>query len=170
MLRAISFWFIEFFTAGNSVFNRTNLSDIGANPGLKEVFREHDMSNRVLTTKFCEASDIVQATANSDDTQMIAIAAIPRGMIPKSSCISTMPMDEFLLKIVKKYGEKILLKESDKKPKTSKKKAKKRSPINGICKEKEPEKFDEWQGTSPWDPSVGGDGCPKFLCDVMVSI
>ncbi|KAI9096744.1 hypothetical protein K1719_025923 [Acacia pycnantha] len=79
-----------------------------------------------------------------------------------------MPMDEILVKIVKKYGEKILLKESDKMPKTSKKKAKKRSSTNGICKEKQLEKFDEWQGISPWDPSVGGDECPRFLCDIMV--
>ncbi|KAF7830745.1 exonuclease mut-7-like protein [Senna tora] len=150
---------------GNSVGNTTDLSNLGENLGLKEVFREYNMSNKILTTKFCEASDIVQATAYSDVTQIIAISG---GMIPKLSCRSTMPMDEILLKIVKKYGEKILLKESDKRPKTSKKKVKKRSSINGICKEKQLEKYDEWQGTSPWDPSVGGDGCPKFLCDVMV--
>ncbi|KAK4277590.1 hypothetical protein QN277_015567 [Acacia crassicarpa] len=53
-------------------------------------------------------------------------------------------------------------------PKTSKKKAKKRSSTNRICKEKQLEKFDEWQGVSPWDPSIGGDGCPRFLCDIMV--
>nr|AFK45465.1 unknown [Lotus japonicus] len=79
-----------------------------------------------------------------------------------------MPMDEFLLNIVKKHGDRILLKESDRKPKTSKKKRKKPLPINGNLKGNHLDKFDEWQGISPWDPSVGGDGYPRFLCDVMV--
>ncbi|EFJ13438.1 hypothetical protein SELMODRAFT_122415 [Selaginella moellendorffii] len=26
----------------------------------------------------------------------------------------------------------------------------------------------EWCGPPPWDPVVGGDGCPKFLCDIMI--
>ena len=77
-------------------------------------------------------------------------------------------MDESLLKIVKKYGEKILLKESDKKPKITKKKGKRRSSVGLICKEKRLENWDEWQGPPPWDLAIGGNGCPKFLCDVMV--
>lgn len=77
-------------------------------------------------------------------------------------------MDESLLSIVRKYGEKILLKESDMKPKISRKKGKKRSSVVMVNKEKR-ESSDEWEGPPPWDFTVGGDGCPKFLCDVMVS-
>ncbi|GJV40486.1 hypothetical protein Tco_1418926, partial [Tanacetum coccineum] len=28
--------------------------------------------------------------------------------------------------------------------------------------------IDAWQGPAPWDSLLVGDGCPKFLCDVMV--
>ena len=157
----------EIVTAGDFVLKSTKLSNADANLGLKELFAKHNLSDKVLGTQFCDASAIVQATTGSDVALVIPSA---EGMIQKSSCRVTMPMDEFLLKVVQNYGDRILLKESDKRPKTSKKKGKKRSPINGINKVKHLEKFDEWQGISPWDPSVGGDGCPKFLCDVMVSI
>lgn len=160
-------FFGELSYAGNSLAITAELSNHSGTLGLRDVFQEHDVSNKIVTTKFCEALSIVQASAYSDVTQT---TTLPWGMIAKASYKSTMPMDEILLKIVKKYGEKILLKESDKMHKTSKKKGKKRSPTNEICKEKQLDKFDEWQGVSPWDPSVGGDGCPRFLCDVMVSI
>ncbi|GAU21140.1 hypothetical protein TSUD_10560 [Trifolium subterraneum] len=150
---------------GELVLNE--LSIPSANLGLKELFRKHDMSDKVLSTQFCEALAIVQATTCSDVVQVTPSAA---GVIKKSSCWVSKPMDEFLLKIVKKHGDRILLKESDRAPKTSKKKRKKQLPINGIPREKNLENFDEWQGTAPWDPLVGGDGYPKFLCDVMVSI
>ncbi|GAU21139.1 hypothetical protein TSUD_10570 [Trifolium subterraneum] len=148
---------------GELVLNE--LSIPSANLGLKELFRKHDMSDKVLSTQFCEALAIVQATTCSDVVQVTPSAA---GVIKKSSCWVSKPMDEFLLKIVKKHGDRILLKESDRAPKTSKKKRKKQLPINGIPREKNLENFDEWQGTAPWDPLVGGDGYPKFLCDVMV--
>ncbi|KAG6391532.1 hypothetical protein SASPL_149288 [Salvia splendens] len=48
-------------------------------------------------------------------------------------------------------------------PKTSKNKAKKI-----VSKPKTSEIVEDWQGPPPWDPSAGGDSCPKFLCDVMV--
>ena len=79
-------------------------------------------------------------------------------------------MDETLLKVVKKYGEKLLLKESDKKPKNSKKKGKKQSSAGLTRKEEQLKNSDAWQGPPPWDLSVGGNGCPKFLCDVMVCV
>ncbi|KAJ7965309.1 exonuclease mut-7-like [Quillaja saponaria] len=145
--------------------NTNELSNLDANLGLKEILREHDMSTKILRTKFSEALDIVRASTYSDVSQMIA----PTGeLVSKSSSRDTLPMDESLLKIVKKYGEKILLKESDKKPKASKRKGKRQSSINGICKEKPLENVYEWEGPPPWDLSIGGDGCPKFLCDVMV--
>ncbi|XP_019430744.1 PREDICTED: exonuclease mut-7 homolog [Lupinus angustifolius] len=142
----------------------TELSNSDANLGLKVLFGKHDVCDRVSRTQFCEALAVVEATT-SDVSQ---VSPSTGGMIQKSSSRVTSPMDEFLLKVVKVYSDMILLKGSDKKPKTSKKKGKKQSSINGIGKEKDSEQFDEWQGTSPWDPSVGGDGYPKFLCDVMI--
>lgn len=143
------------------------MSNLDANLGLKELFRNHDTSDKVLRAQFCDALAIVEATTGSDGARMIPLAG---GMIQKSSCWVTVPMDEALLKVVKKYGVRILLKESDRKLKSSKKKGKKQSLINGISKEYHFEKFDEWQGTPPWDALAGGNGYPKFLCDVMVSI
>jgi len=149
------------------ILETTVLSNPDANLGLKEVFRNHDSSDKVLRAHFSEALAIVEATTCSDVARMIPLAG---GMIQKSSYWVTMPMDEVLLKVVKKYGDRILLKESDKKPKSSKKKGKKHSLINRISKENHFENFDEWQGTPPWDPLEGGNGYPKFLCDVMVSV
>ncbi|PNY12916.1 putative exonuclease mut-7 [Trifolium pratense] len=152
---------------GELLLKTNELSIPSANLGLKELFRKYDMNDKVLSTQFCEALAIVQATTCSDVVQVIPSAG---GVIKKSSCSVSNPMDAFLLKIVKKHGDRILLKESDREPKTSKKKRKKQLPINGIPREKNLENFDEWQGTAPWDPLVGGDGYPKFLCDVMVTI
>ncbi|KAL5071268.1 hypothetical protein RYX36_022155 [Vicia faba] len=144
---------------------KTNqLSISSANLGLKELFKKHDTSDKVLSTQFCEALAIVQATCSG----VVQVLPSAGEVIKESSCRDTKPMDAFLLKIVKKHGDRILLKESDREPKTSKKKRKKPLPINGISSEKHIENFDEWQGTAPWDPLVGGDGYPKFLCDVMV--
>lgn len=159
----LSMHFVGIYTTGELA---TGLSYPDANLGLKELFKKDDTCDKVLRTQFCDALAIVQATTCSDVTQVIPSVG---GRTQKSSCWITMPMDEFLLNIVKKHGDRILLKESDRKPKTSKKKRKKPLPINGNLKENHLDKFDEWQGISPWDPSVGGDGYPRFLCDVMVS-
>ncbi|URE01430.1 hypothetical protein MUK42_09162 [Musa troglodytarum] len=57
--------------------------------------------------------------------------------------------------------------ESDRKPRTSRRKEKKQS--SGNAKHKEKLTCDgDWQGPPPWDVSFGGDGSPKFLCDVMI--
>ncbi|KAK7293521.1 hypothetical protein RJT34_16389 [Clitoria ternatea] len=149
---------------GDLILKTTRVSNHNANLGLKELFRNHDMSDKVLRTQFCEALAIVQATTCSNVAQVISSA---RGMTQKS-CLVTVPMDEVLLKVVRKYGDRILLKDSDRKPKTSKKKGKKQSPLNGVRKENHFDKLDEWQGNPPCDPSMGGNGFPKFLCDVMV--
>ena len=72
-----------------------------------------------------------------------------------------------LMSIVTNYSEKIILTESDAKPRTSRQKEKLKIPANAKCKDKV-DCSSEWQGPPPWDPSIGGDGYPKFLCDVMV--
>lgn len=132
--------------------------------GLKEVLEKDDKSDKIIRPKHSEALDIVRATASFNNFQTIASV---EGMVLRSQQRSTLPMDETLLKVVKKYGEKMLLQESDKKPRT-KKKGKKQSSGNLVCKEKRLENCDEWQGPPPWDVTLGGNGCPKFLCDVMV--
>jgi len=73
----------------------------------------------------------------------------------------------YLMSIVTKYSEKILLTESDAKPRSSRRKEKPKLPTNAKCKDKV-DCSTEWQGPPPWDPSIGGDGYPKFLCDVMI--
>lgn len=129
--------------------------------GLKEVLEKDDMNSKILRIKFSEALDIVRATASDFPQRIVTVGGM------RSMC--TMPIDESLLKVVKKYGEKIMLKESDKKPKASKEKGKRRSPMAENCKENRLENLDGWRGPPPWDLSLGSDGCPKFLCDVMVS-
>ncbi|XP_047065750.1 exonuclease mut-7 homolog isoform X2 [Lolium rigidum] len=73
----------------------------------------------------------------------------------------------YLASIIAKYSEGILLTESDTKARSSRRKEKQKLPTDAKYKEK----FDcsiEWQGPPPWDQSIGGDGLPKFLCDVMI--
>nr|CAB3452764.1 unnamed protein product [Digitaria exilis] len=72
-----------------------------------------------------------------------------------------------LMSLVTKYSEKILLTESETKPRSSRRKEKLKLPTNAKCKDKV-DCSTEWQGPPPWDPSIGGDGYPKFLCDVMI--
>lgn len=136
------------------------------NTGLKMILENQDMHEKILRIKISEASNIVRATA-SDFPQSIATV---RENCSTSSSINFRPMDEDLLKIVRKYGEKIILKDSDKKPRTSKRKGKRSSTLKVVCNEKQLVYVEDWQGLPPWDLSFGGDGCPKFLCDVMVNI
>ncbi|GMI71622.1 hypothetical protein like AT5G24340 [Hibiscus trionum] len=126
--------------------------------GLKNILEMPDSENKLVRTKFCNAVDIVHATASSEECERIAKGV---EVIRK-----TKPMDESLWKIVRKYGEKLILQESDRTPKTSRKKGRRRPSV--VCKEKQLDNYGDWQGPPPWDVSMGGDGRPKFLCDVMV--
>ncbi|KAK8560983.1 hypothetical protein V6N13_026417 [Hibiscus sabdariffa] len=127
--------------------------------GLKDILEMPDCEDKLVRTKICNAVDIVQATASSEECERIAKGV---EVIRK-----TKPMDESLWKIVRKYGEKLILQESDRTPKISRKKGRRRSSVVVVCKEKQLDNVD-WQGPPPWDVSMGGDGSPKFLCDVMV--
>ncbi|XP_024962095.1 exonuclease mut-7 homolog isoform X3 [Cynara cardunculus var. scolymus] len=91
-----------------------------------------------------------------------------QGISLRKSSWVTLPMDYTLLQIVRGYSDKIVLTESDGKPGTSKKKGKRKSSTGFTCKEKRVDDIDEWRGPAPWDYLLGGDGFPKFLCDVMV--
>lgn len=132
---------------------------------MKQILTEPDNSTRILRTTFCEAVEIVRATA-------IEFPQRPHTELGESlrkSIGDYIPMDYTLLQIVREYGDKLVLTETDGKPRTSKKKGKRKSSSGFTCKEKRVDDTDEWQGPAPWDSLLGGDGCPKFLCDVMVS-
>ncbi|KAH7854890.1 hypothetical protein Vadar_018784 [Vaccinium darrowii] len=150
---------------GDSFHKVTELSSSHLDLGLKEILEKPNSCNNILRTKFSEAFESVQATTSSEFSHRILSV---RREVSDVSCMNTIPMDGPLLQIIQTHGDKILLKESDRKPKTSKKKGKRKPSEGLICKERRLEKVDDWQGLPPWDLSLGGDGCPKFLCDVMV--
>lgn len=141
------------------------LHSSGVNLGLKEILEKHDIDDKIIRIKYFEASHIFQATVSSENCQRIAEVDVA---VSRTSSRNTMPMNESLLKIVRKYGEKILLRESDRKPKAARNKAKKHPSLVAVTREKQLDNTGDWQGPPPWDLSLGGDGCPKFLCDVMI--
>ncbi|XP_061952521.1 uncharacterized protein LOC133675224 isoform X1 [Populus nigra] len=150
---------------GNSSNDMVELHSSGVNLGLKEILEKHDIDDKIIRIKYFEASHIFQATVSSENCQRIAEVDVA---VSRTSSRNTMPMNEFLLKIVRKYGEKILLRESDRKPKAARNKAKKHPSLVAVTREKQLDNTGDWQGPPPWDLSLGGDGCPKFLCDVMI--
>ncbi|CAI9086974.1 OLC1v1020919C1 [Oldenlandia corymbosa var. corymbosa] len=134
-----------------------------SNPGLKQVLEVSNSCETVLRNNVCGASDMVQAVIPALAGCNLDTNAVG---CEKSSAINEQ-MDLPLFHIVRKYGDKILLNDSDRKPKLSKKKVKRFS--RGMThKENLIQSADDWQGPPPWDLALGGDGCPKFLCDVMV--
>ncbi|KAK9145682.1 hypothetical protein Sjap_005585 [Stephania japonica] len=143
----------------------TKLPSANAIIGLKEIFEKLDDCDHVCRTKFCQASDMVRSASLSEIRERNLTTV---GCVSRSISTNTFPLDVSLSKIIRKYGDKLLLKESDKKPRASKKKVKKQSPLSSTCKEICLSDYIDWQGPPPWDLSIGGDGCPKFLCDVMV--
>ncbi|KAJ4805824.1 3'-5' exonuclease domain-containing protein [Rhynchospora pubera] len=95
-----------------------------------------------------------------------------QNIVNKGECAASVSVGDddhcrMMQSILTDFGDKIVLKESDKLPKNTKKKVKQRKSINGNKKENV-EVSTEWQGPAPWELSVGGDGFPKFLCDVMI--
>lgn len=131
------------------------------NVGLKEILTGSDYTSTIVTLKLCKAADVIRSM--SENGQNIA-----NGVVSRKTTLNTMPMDENLLKIVRKYGERILLKESDLLPKKLKKKTRRRVSPTSMNSNKQLVCSADWQGPPPWDSSLGGDGCPKFLLDVMV--
>lgn len=67
--------------------------------------------------------------------------------------------------ISRKFGERLLVngegssKFARRKPKTRR---------GRVIEKSNQQEVHSWFGPPPWDPSCGGDGSPKFLCDVMV--
>ncbi|XP_052192914.1 uncharacterized protein LOC127801647 [Diospyros lotus] len=165
LLELFNVFQIKVIKEGNSFHNIKDLGFSHLDLGLKEILKQPYSCDKILRTRYCDAVEIVQATASSEFYLRIPMT---RGEISKKSCINTAPMDDTLSQIVRKYGDKIRLKESDRKPKTSRKKGKRKFSEGSVQKERQLESSDDWQGPPPWDLSLGGDGCPKFLCDVMV--
>ncbi|KAM3319762.1 hypothetical protein P3S67_006962 [Capsicum chacoense] len=150
-------------TEGNSVENVTGVLLSQLDLGLKQILDMQQNSNKLCGIKFGEALEIVQAIPPGFCKTVPASDEKVTVLLPDRANW----MDDVLLRIVRKYGDKILLSESDRKPKISRKKAKKSS--GRVANTRSPtEGGEEWQGPPPWDVTSGGDGCPKFLCDVMV--
>ncbi|KAK9724849.1 hypothetical protein RND81_05G102800 [Saponaria officinalis] len=134
------------------------------NLGLKEILEKPTPCKRILSTKVNEASNIVRVTTASDFFKDYLSTDV---IISNSLCRQTAPLNHSLSEIISKYSTKILLKESDRKPRNSRKV--KKQPASGSNRiAKGAEYLDNWQGPPPWDSMNGSDGCPKFLCDVMV--
>ncbi|KAJ9539585.1 hypothetical protein OSB04_026091 [Centaurea solstitialis] len=144
--------------------NLTELDSSSLNLGLKQILREPNISTRISRTTFCDAVEMVRATTIEYPQRLHA----EQEVILRKLSLDTLPMDYTLLQIVRGYSDKIVLTESDGKPRTSKKKGKRKSSTGFTCKEKRVDDTDEWRGPAPWDCLLGGDGFPKFLCDVMV--
>ncbi|GAB2221881.1 hypothetical protein Drorol1_Dr00013073 [Drosera rotundifolia] len=125
--------------------------------GLTEILEKTTIRARVIHSKFFAASEMVKAAAPSTNDCVTEV------LCNKNTCL-----DDTLLKVIQKYGTKIVLQELDRKPRASKKKTKRQPRPGVMAKVNNIECSDDWQGPPPWDLSVGGDGCPKFLCDVMV--
>lgn len=149
---------------GNLFHDVTELGLSNLDLGLKHILKEPTDCNKISRTNFCEALKMVRAYTTVLPQRIRAV----EGVTLRESFINTIPMNDTLLQIVRKYCDKIMLKESDRKPRTSKKKSKRQSPAELISKERRVNNVDDWNGPPPWDCSLGGDGCPKFLCDVMV--
>lgn len=140
------------FEAGKS----SQPSDVSQ--GLKHILEISNGDNMVTRSAFVEASDMIRTTM----PELRSIQMTEEAGSMKSNNHNEQ-VDNIFLWVVRKHGDRILLKDSDRKPKTSKYKAKKIT-----SKPKISEIMEDWQGPPPWDPSTGGDACPKFLCDVMV--
>ncbi|KAK1304257.1 hypothetical protein QJS10_CPB11g00686 [Acorus calamus] len=149
------------------VFSKANVTALYSsrgNLGLKEILQESDVHDNVLRMKFYDASEIIKATIFGSHPGNCVDVLAPS----QPSYRSTFPLDNCITKIIRKYGGSILLNESDLKPRTSRRKGRKHYVVELKCKEKLIENSSEWQDPPPWHSSFGGDGNPKFLCDVMV--
>lgn len=155
-----------FSAAGESVPDVDLLGFPILSLGLKEVLETSTVCKRIVSSRVNKASSIVRATAATDVFKNEISTDV---VVSDSLCRQTVPLDESLSRIISNHGSKILLNDSDRKPRNSKKKGKKHSKPSLNRKTKGADCADDWQGLPPWKSLDAGDGCPKFLCDVMVS-
>ncbi|KAG0454038.1 hypothetical protein HPP92_025342, partial [Vanilla planifolia] len=145
------------------VITPVELSFSDTTNGLKEISMQSNACKNNFRIKLCSAVDMMKSSYVSQ--QLLGTTAIRSTLDP--SCETNCSLNENIFDIVKKYGERIILKESDKKPRISRRKGERRSFVHSNSKEQFDFKGD-WQGLPPWNHVIGGDGCPRFLCDVMV--
>lgn len=134
--------------------------------GLKELLTSqecHDNEN-VLRSTLGNAVEIVKATLQGP-LSMASINALSANYIRRKGISFCQP----ILNIAQILGERILLSECVTKAKSGSWKGRsRRSRTTEKCKAEQIESYSEWQGPPPWDPLLGGDGVPRFICDVMV--
>lgn len=151
--------YLEISGQGLSIL--TELSFSKTTGGLKEVLTDLRTCDNVVRIKFCSAADMIKSCYQI--ANLLGNSAMGPSSQPSSKI--SYPLNEHILDIIKMYGERIWLKESDRQPRVSRRKRERKSSV----KTKEHFEIDgNWQASLPWDPVFGGDGCSKFLCDVMV--
>ncbi|CAH9136935.1 unnamed protein product [Cuscuta epithymum] len=148
---------------GSTACNDEKLRSSSINLGLKEILDMPNVSDNVLQIKFIKATKMVQ-TIVTDFPLGITICEEAASVFQYSE---NKRMHDAVIWIISKYGDKILLSDADRKPKMSRRKVR-TSPAGLLAKPRQLDSGEEWEGPPPWDMSLGGDGCPKFLCDVMV--
>ncbi|GKA08131.1 hypothetical protein Tco_0687462, partial [Tanacetum coccineum] len=121
--------------------NLAKLDKSSFNLGLKQILSETDISTRILRRTYPEAVEMVRATIIKYPQKLHAKL---RTILKKSSS-NSMPIDYTLLQVVREYGDKIELTESDGKPRTSKKKGKRKSSNGFTVKERRVDYIDSWE-------------------------
>lgn len=166
LLRIFTVFERKFLIEEKKLTNSIEQNTSGAVVGLKEILEESIVCHNIVKVKFCNACDMVK----SCDFKVHISDRIVRAPHPWTSSKTILRIDESVSDIVKIYGERILLKDSDKRPRASKRRGRRSMSTNPKRKEKlqYAGEWQELQDLPPWDSSLGGDGSPKFLCDAMV--
>ncbi|XP_031495300.1 uncharacterized protein LOC116260905 isoform X2 [Nymphaea colorata] len=150
----------RFLKGGNLRLDFTNLQSMIA-VGLNVIFIKEDSNQNLITHKLLPAADIVKLTISRFLPRINDVSVLSTPSAQGHSFESS------VLRISNIYGEKIHLKESDRKPKTAGRRGRRRQTLRAPKFDHELlEDNSDGQGPAPWDSSA--DGCPKFLCDVMI--
>lgn len=126
--------------------------------GLNVIFTRENPNENLVTHKLLPAAEIVKLTISR---------FLPRDAYVPSTPRAQNHSFENLVSIISNiYAEKIQLKESDRKPKAGRRGRRRQTFRSPMLDHELLEENSNRQGPAPWDSSV--NGCPKFLCDVMV--
>ncbi|KAG9452678.1 hypothetical protein H6P81_005582 [Aristolochia fimbriata] len=160
LLEIFSIFQFRFLDEGNSLHNTSGFASSNGLLGLKMILQKSELwQNNILRPKVSDASTMIRS---------ISYLIQPCGHSGGAPIFHSnmLQIDSSLRKIFRKYGERIILTDSDRRPKVSRKEKKHSTASSNAKKSPEPEI--DWQAPAPWDCAMGGDGCPKFLCDFMV--